>query len=117
MTLLLWALWLLRIPTAVVITTATIAPEPYRITFYCSCQVCTGPGGPKRTAYGYWPREGRTVAADPRLHKHGEYVTIEGLGRFRVEDTGSAIRGRRLDVYMRDHARARRAGVQWRKVR
>jgi 3D (Asp-Asp-Asp) domain-containing protein len=115
--LLAWLFWLFSVHPGVASMPRGQPAPLYRISHYCSCRSCTGPGGPKRTAYGHWPREGRTVAADPRLHPQGSYVTIEGLGRFRVEDTGSAIKGRRLDVYMQNHERARRAGVLWRRVR
>jgi 3D (Asp-Asp-Asp) domain-containing protein len=114
--LLAWLLWVLQTPVAPVLPTAMVAPF-YRITHYCSCQVCTGPRGPKPTKSGRWPVEGLTVAADRDLHPLGSYVTIQGLGRFRVDDTGSAIKGRRLDVYVGDHERARRLGVKWRRVR
>lgn len=57
------------------------------------------------------------MAADPRVWAMGTCVLIEGLGRRVVQDVGSAIRGRRLDVFFGSHedARAfgrRRLGVQ-----
>ena len=97
-----------------------VIPPPvrpfYRITFYCSDARCTGWKTPHRTASGRWPQEGRTVAADPRLHPMGSWVTIPGVGRLRVEDTGGAIRGRRLDVYVTHHEDAVRRGVLLREV-
>jgi 3D (Asp-Asp-Asp) domain-containing protein len=42
--------------------------------------------------------EARIIAVDPRLIPYGSLVWIEGLGWFRAEDCGSAIKGFRLDV-------------------
>ena len=63
------------------------------LTDYCNCRTCCGKwsGGP--TASGVMPESGRTIAVDP-----DEYV---------AEDTGSAIVGARIDVYMDTHEEAR----------
>jgi 3D (Asp-Asp-Asp) domain-containing protein len=50
--------------------------------------------------------QGKTVAADVALLPFGTCVEIEGVGRRVVQDTGSAIKGRAIDVYMADHADA-----------
>ena len=58
------------------------------------------------TSTGVKAREWRTVAANPEVLPPGTIVYIPHFagapngGKFVVEDTGSAIRGRRLDVYM-----------------
>jgi 3D (Asp-Asp-Asp) domain-containing protein len=89
-------------------------PEVYEITAYCSCERCTGPSSPARgghglTASGRRPRPNHTVAVDPDLIPLGSRVKIEGFGHsFRAEDTGSAIKGRRIDIYMHDHQVAKR---------
>lgn len=90
-------------------------PRRVEVTAYCSCSFCTGPSSPERgghglTASGSRPVAGRTVAADPRFRKMGSWVTIKGLGRRRVEDTGSGIKGERLDVYMESHEAAVKFG-------
>jgi len=79
------------------------------ITFYCACStVCTR--GLGVTAAGVRPVEGWTVACDPSVLPIGSIVRIEGLGERMCQDTGSAIRGRHVDVYVDDHAQARRLG-------
>jgi 3D (Asp-Asp-Asp) domain-containing protein len=45
--------------------------------------------------------EGYSVAVDPRVIPYGSYVWIESLGRwFRADDTGGAIKGNKIDVYV-----------------
>jgi 3D (Asp-Asp-Asp) domain-containing protein len=56
------------------------------------------------------PREGVTVAADPRVWPMGACIDIAGLGRRVVQDVGGAIRGRRLDVFFARHVDALRFG-------
>jgi 3D (Asp-Asp-Asp) domain-containing protein len=53
-----------------------------------------------RTATGTWPAVGRTVAVDPRVIPLGSTVSIQDLGTFTAEDTGAAIVGPRVDVYV-----------------
>jgi 3D (Asp-Asp-Asp) domain-containing protein len=56
------------------------------------------------------------VAADPRvfpLARHIElYAAGRYLGRFRVEDTGSAIKGTRIDIWTPDCGDAIRFGMR-----
>ncbi len=40
----------------------------------------------------------RIVAVDPKLVPYGSWVWIEGLGWYRAEDCGAAIKGFRLDL-------------------
>jgi len=63
---------------------------------------CTG----KITATGKRPNE-KTVAADPAVLPMGSRIRLSGLDErynriYTVADTGSSIRGRRIDLYMRD---------------
>ncbi|MFF2484423.1 ubiquitin-like domain-containing protein [Paenibacillus sp. NPDC058071] len=51
------------------------------------------------TASGTKVREGRTIAVDPKIIPIGWWVYIEGIGFRRAEDTGSAIKGNKIDVY------------------
>jgi 3D (Asp-Asp-Asp) domain-containing protein len=61
--------------------------------------------------------EGRTVAVDPNIIPLGSLLYIESesplVGGFYVaEDTGSAIKGNRVDIYMESKERAFRFGEQ-----
>lgn len=62
------------------------------------------------------PREGRTVAADPRVLPPGTPVLIQGLGPFVVEDTGDLVKGRTLDVFVESCRTARAWGDPERMV-
>lgn len=97
--------------TAVEETTAAAPQMTYAgeflLTAYCSCPICCGKwsGGP--TASGVMPQEGRTIAVDKRVIPLGTHVYIDGLGEFIAEDTGSAVKGNHIDVYMGSHTAAK----------
>ncbi len=52
-----------------------------------------------RTATGTWPKVG-TIAVDPNYIPLGSKVYIEGYGFATAEDTGGAIKGYIIDLYM-----------------
>ena len=52
-----------------------------------------------RTASGEYVREG-IIAADPRVLPIGTKVHIHGMGYFVVKDTGGAIKGNKIDIWM-----------------
>ena len=64
--------------------------------------------GTGRTSIGLVPYEG-IVAVDPRVIPHYTKLYIPGYGIAMAGDTGGAIRGNRLDVFMHDWHRA----IQW----
>jgi len=51
------------------------------------------------TASGARVTEGRTIAVDPKVIPMGWWVYIEGIGFRRAEDTGGAVKGKKIDVY------------------
>ena len=57
------------------------------------------------TATGTYVHPG-TCAVDPRIIPLGSYVTIQGLGTCHAEDTGGAIIGYRIDVWVPTVAQA-----------
>lgn len=75
----------------------------------------TKPGA--RTRAGTLPVVGFTAASDPRVLSLGSVVVIEGLGERQVHDTGGAVRGRHLDVFVDSCREARLFGRQRRHVR
>jgi 3D (Asp-Asp-Asp) domain-containing protein len=85
----------------------------HRITSYCACPICCGDWSDGYTASGKLAYEGRTIAADVGLWPMGTCLAIPGVGQRIVEDTGSAIVGRAIDVFIDDHARARTFGVRY----
>lgn len=60
--------------------------------------------GSKLTASGKTCHEGliTTCAADPKYHKFGEYLEIGGRV-YVVEDTGSAVKKRHIDIYFTNY--------------
>jgi uncharacterized protein YabE (DUF348 family)/3D (Asp-Asp-Asp) domain-containing protein len=64
------------------------------------------------TRSGTRVQEGRTIAVDPRLIPLGWWVYIEGIGLRRAEDTGSAIKGKKIDVYYDSENYADRFGLK-----
>lgn len=70
-------------------------PEPETVTFEATAYTWTG----NRTATGTWPSRG-TVAVDPRVIPLGTELHIEGYGPAVAADTGGAIQGQKIDLYM-----------------
>ncbi|WP_053373393.1 3D domain-containing protein [Paenibacillus sp. FJAT-27812] len=62
------------------------------------------------TASGSRVKEGRTIAVDPKVIPIGWWVYIEGIGFRRAEDTGSAIKGNKIDVYFDSNKTANKFG-------
>lgn len=65
-----------------------------------------------RTASGSGVRRG-IVAADPRVLRLGSRITINGggySGSYLVADTGGAIKGKKLDIWVSSCSEARRFG-------
>lgn len=93
-----------------------------KATAYTSGPESTGkrPGDPAFgiTASGHEALEGHTIAVDPRVIPLGSRVYIEELGEYRyAEDTGGAIKGRKVDLYMEDVGEALKWGIQTIRIR
>lgn len=71
------------------ISLTTLAQDTYKATAYC----LRG-----RTASGELVRDG-IIAADPRVLPLGSVVQI-GTRTYSVKDTGGAIKGKRVDIWM-----------------
>lgn len=103
--------------------TAEGAPVNYQqvlnnvtLTAYTAGVESTGksPGDPGYgvTASGTTVTEGRTIAVDKEVIPMGWWVYIDGIGYRRAEDTGSAIKGNKIDVYFDSHSYANKFGVK-----
>jgi 3D (Asp-Asp-Asp) domain-containing protein len=79
-------------------------------TFTLTCYALGG-----HTATGR-PVSTDVVAVDPRVIPLGTRIYIGGLGVRTASDTGGAIRGKRLDIWMPSTAACREFGVQHRPV-
>ncbi len=99
---------------------ARVRPEPLppssgTASFTATAYTATG----HPTASGTTPHRG-VVAADPAVLPLGSRIRVHAAGQYSgeyvVRDTGSAIRGRRIDIYMPQHAQAKRFGRRAVKV-
>ena len=75
--------------------------EPETVTFEATAYTWTG----NRTATGTWPSRG-TIAVDPTIIPLGTRLFVEGYGEGIAEDTGGAIQGEIIDLYMLDRNEA-----------
>ena len=71
------------------------APEPEAMIFEATAYCYTG----NQTATGTWPSRG-TIAVDPTIIPLGTRLFVEGYGEGIAEDTGGAIQGHIIDLYM-----------------
>lgn len=87
----------------------------FKLTAYCHCAKCNGPWVGEPTASGAEMTVGRTIAVDPEVIPLGSTVYINGFA-YVAEDTGSAIKGNRIDVLLPSHDEALDFGVQYANV-
>ena len=90
----------------------------FTATAYCGGSCCNGKWAGSPTASGATPRANHTIAVDPRVIPLGTVVEIEGMGTYVAEDTGSAIKGNKIDIYFDSHSAANNFGrrtiyVKW----
>jgi len=64
------------------------------------------------TASGTKVQEGRTIAVDPDVIPLGWWVYIEGIGFRRAEDKGSAVKGKKIDIYYDSEKTAEKFGTK-----
>ena len=62
------------------------------------------------TSTGKIPKEGRTIAVDPKVIPYGSIVYIQDYGLFVAEDCGGAIKQNRIDVFTTNHSKAIQMG-------
>lgn len=90
----------------------------FKITFYCPCSKCCGAYANGITATGTTAQPYKTIAVDPNIISYFSNVKIDGLKgyEFVAEDTGGAIKGNRIDVFVSDHQTALNYGVMYTSV-
>ena len=64
-----------------------------------------------RTATQSVPHIEKTIAVDPKVIPLHSIVYIETLGYFVAEDTGSAIKGNKIDIFVSSKEEAKRLGT------
>ncbi|MCI3923281.1 ubiquitin-like domain-containing protein [Paenibacillus sp. TRM 82003] len=64
------------------------------------------------TASGTTVSEGRTIAVDTDVIPMGWWVYIDGIGFRRAEDKGSAVKGKKIDVYFDSGTYAQKFGTK-----
>lgn len=82
----------------------------FDLSFYCPCEKCVGKKKIVRTASGTKPKANYTIAVDTRIIPLGSILYIEGFGYFIAQDTGSAIKGNRIDIFVDSHQQALKLG-------
>lgn len=87
----------------------------FKITHYCPCFYCCGVWGGTSTATGTKPTAGRTIAVDPSVIPLGSKVIINGHV-YTAEDTGGAIKGKKIDIFVNSHSTALAYGVYYAEV-
>lgn len=75
----------------------------FEISFYCSCEICNGTWTNQPCANGEPLQDGVTCAVDPNVIPLNSYIEIDGIGVRKAQDTGSYIKGNRIDVFLDDH--------------
>lgn len=80
----------------------------YDLDFECCGKLPTDPSYGK-TATGTRATAGRTVAVDPNIVPYGTEVILGGK-TYIAEDTGSAIKGKKIDIYFNSHSEAEQYG-------
>lgn len=89
----------------------------FKVTHYCGCRKCCGiySDGSESVAYGASGKRLEalvSVAVDPSVIPLGT-VLHDAEGRlYRAEDTGSGIKGNRIDLFVGDHQEALNMGVR-----
>lgn len=84
----------------------------FTLTYYCGenyPHICGTQN--RETKSGYRAQENITVSVDPSVIPLNAAVYIDGMGVRLAQDTGSAIKGNRIDVFVPTHKEAMDLGV------
>lgn len=86
----------------------------FKLTAYCPCRSCSGGYG-RSTTLGPKAKAKHTIAADKSVLPLGTKVIIDGQ-LYRVEDTGSAVKGKVIDIFFDHHSETEKFGVKHKEV-
>ncbi len=88
-----------------------------KVTYYCGCVKCCGKwsNGSEQESYGalgtkltpYY-----SIAVAPEVIPLGTIVTDSKGNKYKAEDTGSAIKGNKIDIYTGNHEEAKKLGTK-----
>ena len=81
----------------------------FQATGYCNCQRCSG--GYTKTYSGTIPKANHTLSADLNVFPIGTKLVIDGI-TYTVEDKGSSVNGKKVDIFFATHAEALAFGTQ-----
>lgn len=89
----------------------------FKVTHYCGCRKCCGSysDGSESIAYGASGKRLEalvSVAVDPSVIPLGTVLHDAEGNLYRAEDTGGAIKGNRIDLFVGDHQKAINMGVR-----
>ena len=97
--------------------TTTSHSAVFTVTHYCGCSICCGlySNGSESEAYGASGKRLEplvSVAVDPRVIPLGTVLRDADGHLYRAEDTGGAIKGNRIDLFVGNHEEALNMGVR-----
>lgn len=106
-------------PVPVKTEKSVVQNSKFKITHYCACSKCCGiyasekyrPNGKVLTASGKEAVPMYTVAADTSIYPFGTILEING-NKYEVMDTGSAVKGNVIDVYVGDSSDAHKKALK-----
>lgn len=82
----------------------------FTITFYCGCEKCNGKWFGCPATNNEPLEDDYTIAVDTSVIPINTYVYVDGFGIRKACDTGSAIIGNRIDIYVSNHEECLRLG-------
>lgn len=86
----------------------------FRITAYCPCEYCSKGWG-TQTSSGRTAQPNHTIAVDKSIIPYFTEISINGH-IYVAEDTGGAIKGKRIDIFFSTHEEVAAFGVQYIEV-
>ena len=93
-----------------------ISEEEYIVTAYLTVDSVEGRYS-SLTATGTLAKPYFTIAVDPAVVQIYSWIWIEDLGWWKAEDTGNAIKGKKIDLCLSTREEAKEFGVRKKKIK